>query len=151
MKPRGFVERFYDPKHWEHHPKWALHVGIDGEWYDFESLRIIEGLAPEMLYIPLPGHTRGHCGVAIKTEDGWLLQCGDAASSLYQLADVYDRDPSSYQVRVFPGWFARRIIGQHVAHLRKLVQEHGDEVRVINSHDIYSFLDFHTAETEAQE
>jgi glyoxylase-like metal-dependent hydrolase (beta-lactamase superfamily II) len=33
---------------------------------------------PELLLIPLFGHTRGHCGVAVRDADGWQLHCGDA-------------------------------------------------------------------------
>ena len=32
----------------------------------------------EVLLVPLPGHTRGHCGVAVRRSDDWLLHCGDA-------------------------------------------------------------------------
>ena len=32
----------------------------------------------EILLIPLPGHTLGHTGVAIRRGEGWLLHCGDA-------------------------------------------------------------------------
>ncbi|GBQ96098.1 MBL fold metallo-hydrolase [Gluconobacter cerinus] len=28
--------------------------------------------------VPLPGHTRGHCGYAIDTGERWLLHAGDA-------------------------------------------------------------------------
>ena len=28
--------------------------------------------------IPLPGHTLGHCGIAVRTKDRWLLHAGDA-------------------------------------------------------------------------
>jgi glyoxylase-like metal-dependent hydrolase (beta-lactamase superfamily II) len=28
--------------------------------------------------VPLPGHTRGHAGIAIDTPEGWLLNAGDA-------------------------------------------------------------------------
>lgn len=35
-------------------------------------------MPPEILFIPLTGHTRGHAGVAIETSEGWLLHAGDA-------------------------------------------------------------------------
>jgi glyoxylase-like metal-dependent hydrolase (beta-lactamase superfamily II) len=28
--------------------------------------------------IPLPGHTLGHCGIAVRAKDKWLLHAGDA-------------------------------------------------------------------------
>ena len=44
----------------------------------FEAVRAIPGLDPEILIVPLPGHSRGHSAVAVRDGDGWLLHCGDA-------------------------------------------------------------------------
>jgi len=41
-------------------------------------VRALPGARDDVLLIPLPGHSRGHCGVAVKTGEGWLLHCGDA-------------------------------------------------------------------------
>ena len=58
--------------------KWAA-VEEEGEsWFGFSAVRAIPGTRDEVLLIPLPGHTRGHCGVAVKRADDWLLHCGDA-------------------------------------------------------------------------
>ena len=46
--------------------KWAP-VEEEGEsWFGFSAVRAIPGTRDEVLLVPLPGHTRGHCGVAIK-------------------------------------------------------------------------------------
>jgi glyoxylase-like metal-dependent hydrolase (beta-lactamase superfamily II) len=47
-------------------------------WFGFASVRALPGARDDVLLIPLPGHSRGHCGVAVKTGEGWLLHCGDA-------------------------------------------------------------------------
>jgi glyoxylase-like metal-dependent hydrolase (beta-lactamase superfamily II) len=44
----------------------------------FEAVRDLDGLPPEILLVPLAGHTWGHSAVAIDTGDGWLLHAGDA-------------------------------------------------------------------------
>ena len=45
--------------------KWAP-VEADGEdWCGFSSVRALPGARDDFLLIPLPGHTRGHCGVAV--------------------------------------------------------------------------------------
>ena len=49
-------------------------VGLFG----FDCVRQLEGLPPEILLVPLIGHSRGHSGVAIDTGQGWLLHAGDA-------------------------------------------------------------------------
>jgi glyoxylase-like metal-dependent hydrolase (beta-lactamase superfamily II) len=54
--------------------------GARGEpWFGFDAVRDLEGLPPEILLVPLPGHTWGHAGVAVRKDNGqWLLHAGDA-------------------------------------------------------------------------
>ena len=35
-------------------------------------------LGDDVLLVPLRGHTHGHCGVAVKDGEQWLLHAGDA-------------------------------------------------------------------------
>ena len=72
-KPRGFTGFGYDRAQWAHNLNWVLHNRVDGDWFGFESIQVIRGLRPEILLISLPGHTRGHCGVAIGKSHGRLL------------------------------------------------------------------------------
>ena len=69
----------YVAAQWTHGPHWVEHsAGVDrggSEWFGFEAVHAVD----ELLMVPLPGHTRGHCGVAVPREDGgWLLHAGDA-------------------------------------------------------------------------
>ncbi len=139
MKPRGLVERAYDSVHWSHGPNWIVHEGPVEDWYGFPSLRIWDHNNPEIRIIPLAGHTRGHCGVAVRRDSGWLLQCGDAASPLHPASDIHGRDSKEYTANVLPSWFVRRFLGDHAPRLRELLKYHGDEVEAISAHDIYSF------------
>jgi glyoxylase-like metal-dependent hydrolase (beta-lactamase superfamily II) len=54
--------------------------GARGEpWFGFDAVRNLDGLPPEILLVPLPGHTWGHAGVAVRDDAGhWLLHAGDA-------------------------------------------------------------------------
>jgi glyoxylase-like metal-dependent hydrolase (beta-lactamase superfamily II) len=47
-------------------------------FFGLRNVREIEGLPPEILFIPLPGHTPGHAGVAVQGPRGWMLHAGDA-------------------------------------------------------------------------
>jgi glyoxylase-like metal-dependent hydrolase (beta-lactamase superfamily II) len=147
MNPRGLIELAYDSAHWAHEPKWVLYDLIDGDWFGFECVRIVDGLVPEILLISLPGHTRGHCGVAIETSSGWLFQCGDAASPFHRETDLHDREETLQHANILPDWFTRRVIGPHVPRLRKLVDAHGHKVRVISSHDIFSYAEYRSVES----
>ena len=76
--PLFFAQR-YRPFVWSHGPRWTLHEPGAGErWFGFEGVRTMEGLPPEILLVPLPGHTFGHMGVAVDVGDRWILHAGDA-------------------------------------------------------------------------
>ena len=109
------------------------------DWFGLPSLPIIEGLEPEIRLVPLPGHTRGHCGVAVATEKGWLLQCGDAISPQHPASDVHGLDPSKHKLKMLPEWFVVWFLSPQAARIRELLQEHSDEVEAISGHDHYSF------------
>lgn len=150
MDPRGFLGRFYDSAHWAHEPKWVIHDLGGEEWFGFDCIPIVDGLSPRVLLVPLTGHTPGHCGVAVETAEGWLFQCGDAASPFHRETDPHQLTGSHHTANVLPAWFARGVIGPHVPRLRELVRDHGDTVRLISSHDIYSFPSYHGLDRETR-
>lgn len=80
MKRASFPEKGrYAPAQWAHEPKWQIHNVAEGErWHGFERARPIPSIAPELLLVPVRGHTRGHSIVAVEDGDGWLVHCGDA-------------------------------------------------------------------------
>jgi glyoxylase-like metal-dependent hydrolase (beta-lactamase superfamily II) len=62
--------------HWAHGPRWVEHAETGEDWFGFRAVRAV---AEDVLMVPLPGHTRGHCGVAVRDpEGGWLFHAGDA-------------------------------------------------------------------------
>ena len=90
---------------WAHGPRWARHEVSHGEpWFGFEAVRELPGLPPEFLLVPLPGHSRGHAGVAIdRGAEGWMLHAGDA---------YYDRRELTAPVDT---WL-RRMVGRSIHH-----------------------------------
>lgn len=76
---RGLVERQrYSPAHIAHGPHWQpLDAAQTAECCGLPALRIA-GLPECILALPLPGHSAGHCGVAIHDGVRWLVHCGDA-------------------------------------------------------------------------
>ena len=123
------MERFYVPAHWAHGPRWVIHEPSDAEWFGFECIDVKQGLRPKVYLIPLPGHSRGHCGVAIEMPDGWLLHCGDATYPFY-----HDGHPDQ-PIDSPPDWLVNRLLGPHTARLKELYAQHGNRVQLITSHD----------------
>ncbi|QCR35300.1 MBL fold metallo-hydrolase [Nissabacter sp. SGAir0207] len=68
----------YRDSQWEQVRQWHFYQPGGEGWNGFDAVRGLTGLPPEVLLIPLAGHTTGHAGVAIRQGDGWLLHAGDA-------------------------------------------------------------------------
>ncbi|WP_338698556.1 MBL fold metallo-hydrolase [Bradyrhizobium sp. 26S5] len=124
----------YITAQWQHGPDWAFY-GADGEdWFGFKGVRPLGDREPDILMIPLPGHTLGHCGIAVRDKDRWLLHAGDA---YFHHAQLHARP----RIPLVLGMFqrradmdrARRI--QNQERLRQLNAAHGASVTIVNSHD----------------
>lgn len=69
----------YVREHFTHGPKWTTHDVTRGEtWKGLECVRALHDDEPDLLLVPMPGHTRGHAAIAVRVDTGWLLHCGDA-------------------------------------------------------------------------
>jgi glyoxylase-like metal-dependent hydrolase (beta-lactamase superfamily II) len=134
MRP-AFTDRpRYVGVHWKHQPRWVTHGAGGDEWFGFQSLRILPGIDAEIVLVPLPGHTRGHTGIAVKTGEGWLLHCGDAYFHHGQVATPPSCPP---MLRFFQNLTAadnkaRKANGER---LRELAARHGEEITLICGHD----------------
>ena len=73
-----FMERErYQPPHLAHGPAWETYDALGEPWKGVPAVRQLEGLPPEILALPMPGHSRGHASIAIDTGRGWLVHGGD--------------------------------------------------------------------------
>jgi len=120
--------------HWKHSPHWVRHDAEGDDWFGFAGVKILPDLGTEVLMVPLIGHTLGHTGIAIKRDDRWLLHCGDAYFHHDEVATPPGCPPG---LRFFQNLNnadrKQRLANQE--RLRELVTRHGDEVRLICSHD----------------
>jgi len=135
-KRRGFVTRQrYRPLQWDSVRDWRTY-SADGEpWFGFEAVRDLDGLSPEILLVPLAGHTVGHAGVAIATPQGWLLHAGDAYLHHEQMDIGHPRCPWGLAIyeRIMDTDRSARAANQE--RLRQLKRQHADTVAVFCSHD----------------
>lgn len=87
-QPRSLQERWrYQAELWAHGPRWETYDTPGEPWFGFEAVRSLRGLPPEILLVPLGGHTRGHVAVAVDAGSRWLLHCGDAYFHRRQMVD----------------------------------------------------------------
>ncbi len=124
----------YRPLMWAHGPRWQTYVEEGEPWFGFAAVRSLEGLPEEILAVPLFGHTHGHCGIAIETGDGWMLDAGD---SYFDPREVHGpRRVCGPRVRLFEA-IVTTDRGQRVANqdrLRRFTADHPD-VDVFSAHD----------------
>ena len=146
LSRRSFRERDrYVPAQWAHGPMWSPRDVSGDTWFGFDAVQALPGCDEEILLVPLTGHTRGHCGVAVRTDRGWLLHCGDA----YFFHGETEVDPSCpVGLRLFQGLVQMhgpsRLANQ--GRLRALRQAHGDEVTLFCAHDPSELANMRTRE-----
>lgn len=138
MHPDWRSKARYLPAQWAHHPRWVLHEGGGERWFGFEGLRPLPGVGEDIVLVPLPGHTRGHTGVAVRGEGGWLLHCGDA----YFHHDLFADTPGlPAGIALFEQLVQtdRRARLRNQDRLRDLQRRHGGEVTLFCAHDPVEF------------
>jgi glyoxylase-like metal-dependent hydrolase (beta-lactamase superfamily II) len=134
-----FRER-YRTHHVEGDVKWKTFKTNTGErWRGFEQVQSLEGLPPEILVVPLAGHTPGHCGVAVKKDAGWVLHAGDAYYDERDLAGG-KRGP------LWSRAFARAVHTDHSQAMRVKASlaelRQASDVKVFCSHDAKELKEF---------
>ncbi len=132
-------DHVYRRCHYAHGPRWVTYEEMSGErWFGLECVGGLQGLPENIVLVPLPGHTRGHTGVAVDTGKGWVLRCGDA---YYVQEELRQRGRASPGVRCFRR-FAHMDITRarsSLEELKRLFREHGDEVTLVASHDQFAY------------
>lgn len=135
-KRRSFVaNQRYRPLQWDEVRDWRTYASGGEAWFGFDAVRSLDGLPPEILMVPLRGHTLGHAGVAVQTKTGWLFNAGDAYLHRDQMHLKCPSCPpglSIYQHIMDTDRPARR---SNQERLRELKRARGAEIRIFCSHD----------------
>lgn len=144
MTGRSLHDRFrYWPRQWAHNPNWRTYQGRGSLWMDFDGVHAVEGFDGEVLLVPMPGHSAGHCGVALKTATGWLVHCGDAYMTRGQLDPYRPYCPLGITIFQEITQEDRRKRLKTLARLRELVRARAEEVTLLCAHDPEEFALFH--------
>lgn len=140
LHPRTLMERnAYPPEHWAHNPRWKPHTLQGNQFFGLDCTNTIRIGDVEFVMIPMVGHTRGHCCVAVRMNAKWLMHCGDVYG-YYRQADP--RQPYRHpcgnliEILVTKGFIMPR---HHWKTLRNLKQKHKEEIVSFCSHDNHEF------------
>lgn len=143
LHPRNIMERnAYRAEHRAHGPRWQPHPVEGGQWFGLNCSPSIEIGEAEFRLVPFLGHTRGHCAVAVRTGESWLLHCGDTYGYYRQVDPVqpYKHPAGRFMEAVIT--VGLNIPRRHWIPLRRLFRDHGDRVRHFCSHDAHEFLTY---------
>ena len=118
----------------QHKPKILSYAKSDDTWHGLEARKITLKLSIDIYFIPLFGHTNGHCGVAIKIHENWLFYVGDA---YYYRDELYD---SSHPVNELAQMACEDNLGR-LESLKKIkeVIAQNPKVKVYSFHDPKEF------------
>lgn len=136
--------RRYCESHLIHASSWTTYQPTGENWYGFDAVQGLKGLPPEILLIPLVGHTEGHTGVAINTDRGWLLHAGDAYFYRGELDPEYHCPPGlrAYQ-KMMEANREMRLHNQQ--RLRELASAYKHEITIFSAHDAVEYLSLREA------
>lgn len=132
--PQTFMEKQrYRPTYSAHGPALVEHTPADGEsWRGFAGAEELTGIAPGVVLISLPGHTRGHAAVAVDAGDRWILHAGDAFYFRRQL-DGRIRNPMTLMERSVAFDWAK--VKANHRRLAEVLRAAEPDLLLVNAHD----------------
>jgi glyoxylase-like metal-dependent hydrolase (beta-lactamase superfamily II) len=126
----------YKSAQWAHQPKWLEHK-VEGEtWMGFDSVAVLDD---DVLLIPLRGHTRGHCGIAVRRPSGgFYLHAGDAYFN-HGEKEIPPTCPSGLAIFQTLMQLDKKARHANQDRIRTLNADHGDEITIFSAHDATEF------------
>jgi glyoxylase-like metal-dependent hydrolase (beta-lactamase superfamily II) len=117
-----------------HGPAWETYEALGEPWKGVPAVRQLAGLPPDILALPMPGHSRGHAAIAVDTGHGWLVHGGDA----YFHRSVTERGDTSGMPWALRGVerfiaFDYKSVRAHHALFAELAKH--DDLTIFSSHD----------------
>ncbi|WP_118135394.1 MBL fold metallo-hydrolase [Oceanicella sp. SM1341] len=76
-RPAFSERRRYRPAQIAHGPDIRAHPPGECSWQGFAGVTPLDEVAEGLLMVPIPGHSRGHTGYAVRQGQRWLLHVGD--------------------------------------------------------------------------
>ena len=125
----------YLPLQFAHGPVWKTYSPSTRRWFGLKARPVALGFESEVLLVPLFGHTLGHCGVAVRQGDRWMLHAGDAYYLRVEL--MTDEHPVSVLAAQRADHDDQR--NASLEHVRRLAGEHRNEIDLFGYHDPSEF------------
>lgn len=116
-----------------HGPKIVEHQPAGEPWRGFAAAKELTEIAPGIVLVALPGHTRGHAAVAVDAGHRWVLHAGDAFFD----AGSIDGRGAAAPTRMVETAFAqdRRQVRDNHARLAELHGRGESDLLIVCAHD----------------
>jgi glyoxylase-like metal-dependent hydrolase (beta-lactamase superfamily II) len=143
---RTFIDRArWRPAQWGDTRRWRTTEtrlgsrGAGDTLFGLRNVREIAGLPPEFLFVPLPGHTPGHAGVAVKGPRGWLLHAGD---TYFNREEAHGSGAAPPLVAAYERLMADdlRVQRDSLERLRTMLRTPDADIAVFCTHDAVEFV-----------
>lgn len=136
----------YRSAQWAHGPDIVEHEPDGEAWRGFAAARELTEVAPGIVMLALPGHTRGHAAIAVDASpatgtgpgtgstDRWIVHAGDA---FFHRGILDGRTKVPATLRVFESVIAfdlPRVRDNH-ARLAELHRRGGPDLTIVSAHD----------------
>jgi glyoxylase-like metal-dependent hydrolase (beta-lactamase superfamily II) len=135
--PSGLKERArYGVANAVSQSNWHVYDHFNAEFFGLPATYLDD--VPGLMLVALPGHTKGHCGVAIDLGRGqWMLHAGDAILNARELAPVHPSMPTGARLLQWSMESSQRQRRRSLASLRRIRRDQGHHVEIICTHDPY--------------
>ncbi len=122
------------PAQWAHGPKVVEHDPEGETWRGFPAAKQLDGIAPGLVLISMPGHSRGHAAVAVDADDHWVLHAGDAFFHHGQI-DGHSHVPFAFRVEDWVISYDMKMVRENRARLMELYRRAEPDLVIVCAHD----------------
>lgn len=135
MTPPTRMEGFrFRSTQWAHGPNIVEHDPAGEKWRGFAAAKELDAIAPGIVLVSLPGHTRGHACVAIDAGHRWVLHCGDAFYYEGTL-DGRSRVPWGLKISERLVAYDRKALDDNHSRLSELYAHRDPSLLIVSAHD----------------
>lgn len=135
QRPRTTLEHGrYRRRQWAHGPTLVTHEPVGESWRGFAAAQELTAIAPGVVLISLPGHTRGHAAIAVDAGNRWVLHCGDA---FHHRGAIEDETSTPWTMRVTETALAmdRKQLRRNQERIAELRRRAEPDLVIVNAHD----------------
>ncbi len=125
----------YLPVQFAHDVAWRPCAAFGRDWFGLPAAELPLAVETTVLLVALPGHTHGHCGVAVRDGRRWLLHAGDA----YYLRVELETDGHPVSALAAARADDDPLRRATLEHLIRLSRDCGDEITLFGYHDFSEF------------